>query len=166
MTIAPTRNNQLSSNHQINKLTCVPSNSMQKYTNYKMVSIFNIFHKISHNPIPIILIQLVPLENVIIGVLMHPSKETLNSPSSRVDADSTSRRRRILRCIFWGLVNLDLINFLTMWIFTLCEFRPGESWTNAVYISSENVLNTKVDCSKNVLLTVVLVEYKLKWMCC
>ena len=44
---------------------------------------------------------------------------------------------------FQGLVNLDLINFLTMWIFTLCEFRPGESWTNAVYISSENVLNTK-----------------------
>ena len=31
---------------------------------------------------------------------------------------------------FQGLVNLDLINFLTMWIFTLCEFRPGESWTN------------------------------------
>ena len=28
---------------------------------------------------------------------------------------------------FQGLVNLDLINFLTMWIFTLCEFRPGES---------------------------------------
>ena len=67
---------------------------------------------------------------------------------------------------FEGLVNLDLINFLTMWIFTLCEFRPGESWTNAVYISSENVLNTKVDCSKNVLLIVVLVEYKLKWICC
>ena len=53
-----------------------------------------------------------------------------------------------------------------MWIFTLCEFRPGESWKNAVYISSENVLNTKIDCSKNVLLIVVLVEYKLKWMCC
>ena len=35
--------------------------------------------------------------------LMHPSKETLNSPSSRVDADSTSRRRRILRCIFSGV---------------------------------------------------------------
>ena len=35
---------------------------------------------------------------------------------------------------FQGLVNLDLINFLTMWIFTLREFRPGESWTNAVYI--------------------------------
>ena len=34
---------------------------------------------------------------------MHPSKETLNSPSSRVDADSTSRRRRILRCIFSGV---------------------------------------------------------------
>ena len=67
---------------------------------------------------------------------------------------------------FQGLVNLDLINFLTMWIFTLCEFRPGESWTNAVYISSENVLNTKIDCSKNVLLIVILVEYKLKWMCC
>ena len=68
---------------------------------------------------------------------------------------------------FQGLVNLDLINFLTMWIFTLCEFRPGESWTNAVYISSENVLNTKIDCSKNVLLIiVVLVEYQLKWMCC
>ena len=33
---------------------------------------------------------------------MHPSKETLNSPSSRVDADSTSRRR-ILRCIFSGV---------------------------------------------------------------
>ena len=44
---------------------------------------------------------------------------------------------------FQGLVNLDLINFLTVWIFTLCEFRPGESWTNVVYISSENVLNTK-----------------------
>ena len=99
-------------------------------------------------------------------LLMHPSKETLNSPSSRVDADSTSRRRRILRCILSGLVNLDLINFLTMWIFTLCEFRPGESWTNAVYISSENVSNTKIDCSKNVLIIVVLVEYKLKWMCC
>ena len=67
---------------------------------------------------------------------------------------------------FQRLVNLDLINFLTMWIFTLCEFRPGESWTNAVYISSENVSNTKIDCSKNVLLIVVLVEYKLKWMCC
>ena len=67
---------------------------------------------------------------------------------------------------FQGLVNLDLINFLTMWIFTLCKFRPGESWPNAVYISSENVLNTKIDCSKNVLLIVVLVEYKLKWMCC
>ena len=67
---------------------------------------------------------------------------------------------------FQGLVNLDLINFLTMWIFTLCEIRPGESWTNAVYISSENVLITKIDCSKNVLLIVVLVEYKLKWMCC
>ena len=67
---------------------------------------------------------------------------------------------------FQGLMNLDLINFLTMWIFTLCEFRPGESWTNAVYISSENVLNTKIDCSKNVLLIVVLVEYKLKWMGC
>ena len=67
---------------------------------------------------------------------------------------------------FQGLVNLDLINFLTMWIFTLCELRPGESWTNAVYISSENVLNTKIDCSKNVLLIVVLEEYKLKWMCC
>ena len=67
---------------------------------------------------------------------------------------------------FQGLVNLDLINFLTMWIFTLCDNRPGESWTNAVYISSENVLNTKIDCSKNVLLIVVLVEYKLKWMCC
>ena len=38
--------------------------------------------------------------------------------------------------------------------------------TNAVDISSENVLNTKIDCSKNVLLIVVLVEYKLKWMCC
>ena len=35
--------------------------------------------------------------------VMHPSKETLNSPSSRVDADSTSRRRRILRCIFSGV---------------------------------------------------------------
>ena len=34
---------------------------------------------------------------------MHPSKETLNSPSSRIDADSTSRRRRILRCIFSGV---------------------------------------------------------------
>ena len=67
---------------------------------------------------------------------------------------------------FQGLVNLDLINFLTMWIFTLCKFGPGESWTNAVYISSENVLNTKIDCSKNVLLIVVLVGYKLKWMCC
>ena len=67
---------------------------------------------------------------------------------------------------FQGLVNLDLINFLTMWIFTLCESRPGESWTNVVYIASENVLNTKIDCSKNVLLIVVLVEYKLKWMCC
>ena len=59
---------------------------------------------------------------------------------------------------FQGLVNLDLINFLTMWIFTLCEFRQSESWTNAVYISSEMVLNTKIDCSKNVLLIVVLVE--------
>ena len=58
MTIAPRRNNQLSSNHQIGKLTYVPSNSKQKYTNYKMVSIFDIFHKISHIPI-IILIQLV-----------------------------------------------------------------------------------------------------------
>ena len=67
---------------------------------------------------------------------------------------------------FQGLGNLDLINFLTMWIFTLCEFRPGESWMNAIYISSENVLNIKIDCSKNVLLIVVLVEYKLKWMCC
>ena len=67
---------------------------------------------------------------------------------------------------FQGLVNLDLINFLTMWIFTLWELRPGESWTNAVYISSENVLNTKIDCSKNGLFIVVLVEYKLKWMCC
>ena len=38
-----------------------------------------------------------------IDVIMHPSKETLNSPSSRVDADSTSRRRRILRCIFSGV---------------------------------------------------------------
>ena len=59
MTIAPRRNNQLFSNHQINKLTYVPSNSKQKCTNYKMVSILNIFHKISHIPIPIILIQLV-----------------------------------------------------------------------------------------------------------
>ena len=59
MTIAARRNNQLSSDHQINKLTYAPSNSKQKYTNYKMVSIFNIFHKISHIPIPIILIQLV-----------------------------------------------------------------------------------------------------------
>ena len=67
---------------------------------------------------------------------------------------------------FQGLVNLDLINFLTMRIFTLCEFRPGESWTNAVYISSENVLSTKTDYSKNVFLIVVLVKYKLKWMCC
>ena len=67
---------------------------------------------------------------------------------------------------FQGLVNPDLINFLTMWIFTLCEFRPCGSWTNAVYISSENVLNTKIYCSKNVLSIVVLVEYKLKWMCC
>ena len=58
-TITPRRNNQLSSNHQINKLTYVPSNSKQKYTNYKMVSIFNIFHKISHIAIQIILIQLV-----------------------------------------------------------------------------------------------------------
>ena len=89
-------------------------------------------------------------------------KGNLELPLLKVDADSTSRRRRILRCIFQGLVNLDLINFLTMWIFTLCKFRPGESWTNAVYISSENVLNTKIDCSKNVLLIVVLVEYKLK----
>ena len=39
----------------------------------------------------------------VFGRLMHPSKETLNSPSSRVDADSTSRRRRILRCIFSGV---------------------------------------------------------------
>ena len=38
-----------------------------------------------------------------IARLMHPSKETLNSPSSRVDADSTSRRRRILSCIFSGV---------------------------------------------------------------
>ena len=37
------------------------------------------------------------------GHVMHPSKETLNSPSSRVDADSTSRRRRILRYIFSGV---------------------------------------------------------------
>ena len=36
-------------------------------------------------------------------VLMHPSKETLNSPFSRVDADSTSRRHRILRRIFSGV---------------------------------------------------------------
>ena len=93
------------------------------------------------------------------GSLLHLSKETLNSPSSRVDAS--------WGVYFQGLVNLDLINFLTMWIFTLCEFSPGESWTNAVYISSENVLNTKIDCSKMfVLLIVVLVEYKLKWMCC
>ena len=56
-----TKNNQLSLNHQINKLTYVPYNSKQKYTNYKMVSIFNIFHKILHIPIPIILIQLVGL---------------------------------------------------------------------------------------------------------
>ena len=53
-----------------------------------------------------------------------------------------------------------------MQIFTLCKFSPDESWTNAVYISIENVLNTKIDCPKNVLLIVVLVEYKLKWMCC
>ena len=82
---------------------------------------------------------------------------------------STQIRRRDVESwgvYFQGLVNLDLINFLTMWIFTLCEFRPGESWTNAVYISSENVLNTKIDCSKNVLLIVVLIEYKLKWTCC
>ena len=59
MTIAPRHNNRLSSNHQINKLTYAPCNSKQKYTNYGMVSIFNIFHKISHIPIPIILIQLV-----------------------------------------------------------------------------------------------------------
>ena len=59
MTIAPRRNNQLSSNHQINKLTYVPSNPKQKYSHYKIVSIFSIFHKISHIPIPIILIQLV-----------------------------------------------------------------------------------------------------------
>ena len=59
MTRAPRRNNQMSSNCQINKLAYVPYNSKQKYTNYKMVSIFNIFHKISHIPILIILIQLV-----------------------------------------------------------------------------------------------------------
>ena len=60
MTIAPRCKNQLSSNYQISKLTYVHSNSKQKYTcNYKMVSIFNIFHKISHILIPIILIQLV-----------------------------------------------------------------------------------------------------------
>ena len=51
-------------------------------------------------------------------------------------------------------------------IIIIIIIRPGESGTNAVYISSENVLNTKIDCSKNVLLIVVLVEYKLKWMCC
>ena len=53
------RNNQLSSNYQINKLTYVSFNAKQQYANCKMVSIFNIFHKISHIPIPIILIQLV-----------------------------------------------------------------------------------------------------------
>ena len=88
---------------------------------------------------------------------MHPSKETLNSPSSRVDADSTSRRRRILRYILSG-VNLHSSPYVNN--------GPGESLTNAVYISSENVLNTKIDCSKNVLLIVVLVKYKLKLMCC
>ena len=41
--------------------------------------------------------------SVVFVLLMHPSKETLNSPSSRVDADSTSRRRRILKCIFSGV---------------------------------------------------------------
>ena len=61
MTTAPRHNNHLSSNHHINKLTDVPSNLKQKYTYYKMVSIFNIFHKISQISIPIILIQLVLL---------------------------------------------------------------------------------------------------------
>ena len=103
---------------------------------------------------------------IVPSCLMHLSKETLNSLSSRVDAVRRRDEVESWGIYFEGLVNLDLINFLTMWIFTLCEFRPGESWTNAVYISSENVLNTKVDCSKNVLLIVVLVEYKLKWMCC
>ena len=45
----------------------------------------------------------VRFESSKVSKLMHPSKETLNSPSSRVDADSTSRRRRILRCIFSGV---------------------------------------------------------------
>ena len=76
MTIAPRRIIQLSSNHQINKLTFVSSNSKPKYTNYRMVSIFNIFFfcKILHIPIPIILIQLVIGVNVIqinMGHLLH-----------------------------------------------------------------------------------------------
>ena len=70
MTIAPRRNNRLSSDYQINKLTYVPFISKQKYTNYKMVSIFNIFHNISHIPIPIILIQLV-YEYVVWKNILH-----------------------------------------------------------------------------------------------
>ena len=45
MTIAPRRNNRLSSNHQINKLTYVPSIWKLNYTNYRMVRIFYIFLK-------------------------------------------------------------------------------------------------------------------------
>ena len=110
-----------------------------------------------------------PIENSAL-ILSHDLCIRQRKPWTPLPQRSTQIRRRndveSWGVYFQGLVNLDLINVLTMWIFTLCEFRPGESWTNAVYISSENVLNTKIDCSKNVLLIVVLVEYKLKWMCC
>ena len=71
-----------------------------------------------------------------------------------------SRWSSILRriYIFRGWWILTLFNFPTMWIFTLSALiGRGESWTNshfAVYISSENVIDTqKLIASKNVLLS-------------
>ena len=61
-------------------------------------------------------------------LLMQPSMGTSNSPSSRVVKDSTPSRRRISRCINFGIgesspnLFLNLVRFEAQWILNELAF--------------------------------------------
>ena len=59
---------------------------------------------------------------------MQPSMGTLNSPSSRVGKNSTPSRRRILRCINFGIGNSSPNLFLNMMKFYVVHVKFEAQW--------------------------------------
>ena len=89
-------------------------------------------------------------------VLMQPSVGTLNSPSSRVIKDSTLSRRRILRCINFGIgesspylflhmVNLEQKGVLFFYYFVYLKANLDLEKTNQFGESSPNFIFAAVN---------------------